>query len=135
MDFVELRIVPAVGQTVIASRLRRIKMNKEEQMAELIERIRLLVKQEERLLLHASKKGCEAAMLRAKEEALLYKARQCEGERYRLSLEYNRLKNPCPKILAEVETKLQRRLTVDEIFEIERMYAAKITKRTAVTAH
>ena len=110
-------------------------MNKQEQMAELIERIRSLVKQEEQLLLRASKKGCEAAMLRAKEEQLLYEAKQCEGERYRLSLEYNHLKNPCPKILAEVENKLQRKLTVDEIFEIERMYAQKTTKHSTVTAH
>lgn len=110
-------------------------LSKQERMAELIESIRALVKQEEQLLLRASKKGCEAAQLRAKEEQLLNEAKKCEGERYKLSLEYNRLKAPCPKIIAEVETKLQRKLTVDEIFEIEKLYAKKTTRHSAVTAH
>ena len=132
MAYVERVIVTAATQD---GGERMWNMNKQEQMAELIDEIRLLVKAEEQLLIRASKKGCEAAMLRAKEEQLLNEAKQCETRRYELSLEYNRLKNPCPKILAEVEAKLQRKLTVDEIFEIERMYAQKTTKHSTITAH
>ena len=101
---------------------------------ELLAKIRELAKREEMFHIRAMKIGAQAAIMRAKEERFLAEARELEAQRFELSLEYNRAKNPCPKLLADVEAKLQRKLTVDEIFEIERMYAEKV-KHSTHTAH
>ena len=102
---------------------------------ELIAKIRDLAKREEMFLIRAMKIGAQAAIMRAKEERFLAEASELESQRFELSLEYNRKKNPCPKILAQAEEALGRKLTVDEIFEIERMYAQKTAKHSANTTH
>ena len=103
--------------------------------SELIAKIRELVKREEIFRIRAMKIGAQAAIMRAKEERFLAEAQELEAQRFELSLEYNRAKNPCPKLLADVESKLERKLTVDEIFEIERLYAEKVAKHSTHTAH
>jgi hypothetical protein len=131
MDIAVLKIAIPVAQAIAIMRW-RIKMSNQD---ELIAKIRDLAKREEMFLIRAMKIGAQAAIMRAKEERFLAEARELEAQRFELSLEYNRKKNPCPKILAQAEEALGRKLTVDEIFEIERMYAQKTAKHSAHTAH
>lgn len=103
-------------------------------MQTLTDEINHLLEQENNLRKKANEIGLRCAELRAKESALIYEAKQIETRRYELALEYNRVKKPCPQILLSAEKALGRKLTIDEIFEIERIYAEK-TQRNRSDAH
>ena len=108
-------------------------MTKTEKIDNLINEINKLRRAESTVLARASKYGVIAAEARAKEVNLIAEARVIQNERYKLSLEYNKIKNPCPDVLAQAEKALGRRLTYEEVIEIEQVYAKK-TNRTSSMA-
>jgi len=102
------------------------KMNKQERMEELSKLIYDSARIETEYRKRARALGIRAAKLFARESKWLEKATAIAQKRHEYAVEYNKIKNPCPEVIISAEKALGRKLTIDEVFEIEAAYAKKI---------
>lgn len=95
-------------------------------LEELLSQIKSLQRDEESLRKEAAELDSELMKLTIKKYHIMNRAREIEEERHALAYQYHEIKTRCPNILILAEKAIGRRLTLEEVQEVELAYAKKV---------
>lgn len=97
-------------------------------MNDLIAKINELRRKEVYEMQKAGQYALAISKLKAKQLKCIEHAKKYFAERKEVALEYHRIKPQCNRLLAMAEKELGRKLSYDEVVEVEKFYAEKAAK-------
>lgn len=95
---------------------------------QLVAQINVLKRREVYEMQKAGQFALAIAKLKAKQLKHIEQAKKYFAERKEVALEYHRIKPKADRLLIMAEKELGRKLTYDEVVEVERFYAEKAIK-------
>ena len=105
-------------------------MNK---LEDLLKQMKLLQEEEENLRKEATDLDSQIMKLMVKKYHIMTDAKSIKEKRYSLAIQYHEIKTRCPSILILAEKAIGRRLTLEEVQEVELAYAKKVSNSTNIS--